>query len=135
VKAGDASGSRGVAITEPRLPTRMGDGSMVYMTRSQLRADIEEATALAARKAKVEPLTSDEVGHVLDIYASTASFTAVDIGEQVVLSCDGGGSKMTGTDLLDLSKASSAWARTSSSCGTSSTRTRRSRRSCPSSSR
>jgi len=93
--------ARGI-VSERRLPTRMGDGSLTYMTRSELRADIEEATALAARKAKVEPLTADETDHVLDIYASTASFTAVDIGDQVVLSCDGGGSKMTGTDILDL---------------------------------
>jgi dimethylamine---corrinoid protein Co-methyltransferase len=87
---------------EPRIPTRMGDGFMVELTRSELRADIEDATQLAARKAKVEPLTAAEQEHVLDIYASRAAFTAVDVGEQVVLSCDGGGSKMTGTDLLDL---------------------------------
>jgi len=87
---------------EPRNPTRMGDGSLTRMTRGELRADIEEATQLAARKAKVAPLTQDEQDHVLDIYASTAAFTAVDIGDQVVLSCDGGGSKMTGTDILDL---------------------------------
>ena len=72
-------------VTERHLPTRMGDGSMTCMTRSELRADIEEATALAARKAKVEPLAADEIDHVLDIYASAASFTAVDIGDQVVL--------------------------------------------------
>jgi len=95
-------GATGGPVSERRLPTRMGDGSLTRMTRSELRADIEEATALAARKAKVEPLTADEIDHVLDIYASAASFTAVDIGDQVVLSCDGGGSKMTGTDILDL---------------------------------
>ena len=87
---------------EAKIPTRMGDGFMVDMTRSELRADIEAATAEAARKAKCPPLTADELDHVLDIYASPAAFTAVDIGDQVVLSCDGGGSKMTGTDLQDL---------------------------------
>ena len=87
---------------EPRIPTRMGDGFLVELTRSELRADIEHATQEAARKAKAEPLTADEQEHLLDIYASRAAFTAVDIGGQVVLSCDGGGSKMTGTDLLDL---------------------------------
>ena len=96
---GTASGG---GVTERRIPTRMGDGSMAHMTRSELWADIEEATQLGARKAKAEPLTAEEIDHVLDIYASSASFTAVDIGEQVVLSCDGGGSKMTGTDILDL---------------------------------
>jgi len=95
----DASRGR---ISESRVPTRMGDGFMVEMTRSELRADIEEATQLAARKAKCPPLEADEQEHLLDIYASRASFTAVDVGEQVVLSCDGGGSKMTGTDLQDL---------------------------------
>ena len=80
----------------------MGDGFMVEMTRSELRADIEQATAQAAAKAKAPPLTADEQAHLLDIYASSAAFTAVDIGAQVVLSCDGGGSKMTGTDMQDL---------------------------------
>ena len=87
---------------ETRIPTRMGDGYMVEMTPSELRADIEAATEEAARKAGCAPLAQDELDHLLDIYASRAAFTAVDIGDQVVLSCDGGGSKMTGTDLLDL---------------------------------
>ena len=87
---------------EAKVPTRMGDGFMVELTRSELHADIEAATQEAARKAKVPPLGQDELDHLLDIYASRAAFTAVDIGDQVVLSCDGGGSKMTGTDLLDL---------------------------------
>jgi len=87
---------------EAKIPTRMGDGYMVELTRSELRADLEDATREAARKAKVPPLGPDELSHLLDIYASRAAFTAVDIGDQVVLSCDGGGSKMTGTDLQDL---------------------------------
>ena len=87
---------------EARIPTRMGDGFMVTATRSELRADIEAATEEAARKARVAPLAADEQEHLLDIYASPAAFSAVDIGDQVVLSCDGGGSKMTGTDLQDL---------------------------------
>jgi dimethylamine--corrinoid protein Co-methyltransferase len=87
---------------ETRVPTRMGDGFMVEMTRSELRADIEAATQEAARKAKTPPLAAAEQEHLLDIYASRAAFTAVDIGDQVVLSCDGGGSKMTGTDIQDL---------------------------------
>ena len=87
---------------EAKIPTRMGDGYMVELTRSELRADLEDATREAARKARVAPLGPDELGHLLDIYASRAAFTAVDIGDQVVLSCDGGGSKMTGTDLQDL---------------------------------
>jgi len=89
-------------MMETRVPTRMGDGFMVEMTRSELRADIEAATQEAARRSKAPPLTAAEQEHLLDIYASRVAFTAVDIGEQVVLSCDGGGSKMTGTDIQDL---------------------------------
>ena len=121
-------------LVEPKIPTRMGDGFMVEMTRSELRADIEAATAEAARKAKCPPLAADELGHLLDIYASPAAFTAVDIGDQVVLSCDGGGSKMTGTDLQDLLESEQRLGQDILELGTSSTATRRSRRSCCSSS-
>ena len=33
---------------EAKIPTRMGDGFMVEMTRSELRADLEDATREAA---------------------------------------------------------------------------------------
>ena len=89
-------------MTDAKIQTRMGDGSMTQMTRGELAADVSAATELAARRAKVPPLGQDELDHVADIYASSAAFTSVDVGEQVVLSCDGGGSKMTGTDILDL---------------------------------
>ena len=87
---------------EARIPTRMGDGFMVEMTRSELRADIEEATTEAAARPRCRrsPPTSRPTCSTSTRLA--AAFTAVDIGDQVVLSCDGGGSKMTGTDLQDL---------------------------------
>lgn len=85
-----------------RVATRMGDGSLTRMTRSELQRDIAAGTELAARRAKVDPLTPEEQDHLLDIYASSACFKAVDIGDQVVLSCDGGGSKMIGTAIQDL---------------------------------
>src|SRR5450756_1860923 len=74
---------------EPRIPTRMGDGSLVEMTRSEIKADLEAGTQLAAKKAKVPELAQDELDHLLDIYASAARFTAVDIGDEVILSNDG----------------------------------------------
>jgi dimethylamine---corrinoid protein Co-methyltransferase len=77
------------------FPTRMGDGSLAHVTRSGLQADIEEATALAARRAKVEPLQADELEYLLDIFASSARFTAVDIGDEVILSYDGTGTQQT----------------------------------------
>ena len=87
---------------EQRIPTRMGDGTMARLTRSELRADIEEGTALAAKRAKVPALEPDEIEHVLDIYASAARFTAVDLGEEAILSCDGTGMKTHATRQQDM---------------------------------
>ena len=87
---------------EPRIPTRMGDGSLVEMTRSEIKADLEDGTQLAARRAKVPTLTQDELEHLLEIYASPARFTAVDIGDEVVLSNDGTGTKHIGNRVQDL---------------------------------
>jgi dimethylamine---corrinoid protein Co-methyltransferase len=87
---------------EPRIPTRMGDGSLVEMTRSQIQADLEDGTRVSAKRAKVPELTQDELEHLLDIYASPARFTAVDIGAEVVMSNDGTGGKHIGSRVQDL---------------------------------
>jgi dimethylamine--corrinoid protein Co-methyltransferase len=97
--AGDAAE---VTRMEQMIPTRMGDGSLVEMARSEIRTDLEEGTQFAAKKAKVPELTQDELDHLLDIYASPARFTAVDIGDEVVLSNDGTGTKYTGSVGMDL---------------------------------
>ena len=65
------------------------------MTRSELRAEIEDGTAQAAKRAKVPPLEQDELDHLLDIFASRSRFTGVDIGDEVVLSYDGSGTPGT----------------------------------------
>lgn len=87
---------------EPKITTRMGDGSLTEMTRSELKADIEAGTQMAAKRAKVATLTQDELDHLLDIYASNARFTAVDIGEEVVMTNDGTGTKHIGNRVQDL---------------------------------
>jgi len=87
---------------ERRIPTRMGDGSIAWMTRSELRADIEDGVAQAVRRAKVPPLGEDEQLHILDIYASPARIVGVDLGSEVVLSCDGTGMKTHCTRTQDM---------------------------------
>jgi dimethylamine---corrinoid protein Co-methyltransferase len=74
---------------EHTIKTRMGDGSLVEMTRSEIRAELEAGVEAAVARAKVPPLADDELGHLLDIYASPSRFSAVDIGDEVVLSVDG----------------------------------------------
>ena len=87
---------------EPTIPTRMGDGSFAHLTRSEIRAELEAGMAAAVKRAKVPPLSDDELEHLLDIYASPARFTGVDIGDEVVLSCDGSGMKTHATRTQDL---------------------------------
>jgi dimethylamine--corrinoid protein Co-methyltransferase len=80
----------------------MGDGSIARMTRSQIRADVEDGVAQAVRRAKVEPLSDEEQAHLVDIYASPARFVGVDLGDEIVLSCDGTGMKTHATRTQDM---------------------------------
>ena len=72
------------------------------MTRSEIRRELEEGTEAAAKRAKVPPLDSAELDHLLDLYASSSRFTGVDVGEEVVLTYDGSGSKTVGSRMQDL---------------------------------
>lgn len=81
---------------EPSVVTRMGDGSAVRMTRDELRREIEDGVAAAVRRGGVPPLAEDAQAHLLDLFASPARFTAVDIGHEVVLTYDGTGSPQQG---------------------------------------
>jgi dimethylamine--corrinoid protein Co-methyltransferase len=80
----------------------MGDGSYVELTRSEIRADAQAGSQAAAARAKVPPLDETMLDHIVDIYASTARFTGVDVGTEVVLSYDGCGSQAIGTRINDL---------------------------------
>ncbi len=85
-----------------RIPTRMGDGSLVRMTRDKIEADVRAGAEAGAGRAKVEPLGEDELGHLVDIFASRARFSAVDLGDEVILTSDGVGSQDAGSRINDL---------------------------------
>ena len=82
--------------------TRLADGSLVRMTPAEIRADLEEATEAAAKKAKTDPLSPAELDELLEIFASNARFTGVDIGDELILSYDGTGNIDSGTRLDEL---------------------------------
>ena len=82
---------------QERLITRLGDGSAVAMTPAEIRADLEEGTQVAATRAKLPPLTAAELDHLADIFISPSRFSAVDIGDEVVLSFDGSGTPQQGS--------------------------------------
>ena len=87
---------------ETRVPTRMGDGAFVYLTRSEIRADLVAGSEAAAKRAKTPLLSDHEIDHLLDIYASPLRFIGVDVGDEIVLSCDGTGMKTHATRIQDL---------------------------------
>ncbi len=87
---------------EDRIPTRMGDGTITRLTKSEIRADVEDGVAQAVRRAKVPPLAADEIDHLVDIYASPAKTVGVDLGDEIVLSCDGSGMKTHATREQDM---------------------------------
>ena len=84
------------------IPTRMGDGSLVRMTRAEIEADVNAGVEAGTKRAKVEPLGDDEIAHLVDIFASRARFSAVDLGDEVILTSDGVGSQDTGSRITDL---------------------------------
>ena len=84
------------------IPTRMGDGSLVRLTRGQIEQEVRAGVEAAVKRAKVPALGDDEILHLVDIFASAARFSAVDIGDEVVLSYDGCGAHDLGTRLHDL---------------------------------
>lgn len=73
-----------------KILTRMGDGTLIESTEAELQRDLEEGTQDAAVKADVSPLSADELRHLLDIFATPAKFASVELGNEVVLSFDGG---------------------------------------------
>ena len=73
-----------------KILTRMGDGTLTEMSESELRRDLEAGTGDAADKAGVPQLIEDELDHLLGIFTTPAKFASVELGNEVVLSFDGG---------------------------------------------
>jgi dimethylamine--corrinoid protein Co-methyltransferase len=84
-----------------RIPTRLGDGSLVELTRAEIEADLIAGSEAAVKRAKVEPLTQDDVDHLVDIFTSPAKFSSVDYGDEVVLSFDGSGNADISSPVLE----------------------------------
>ncbi len=84
------------------IPTRMGDGSLILMSRAQIETDVHDGVEAAVKRAKVAPLDEGEMDHLADIFASRARFSAVDLGDEVILTSDGVGSQDAGSRINDL---------------------------------
>ena len=47
-----------------KIRTRLGDGSFIELTESELRQDLEDGTQDAATRAEIDTLAEDELGHL-----------------------------------------------------------------------
>ncbi len=70
--------------------TRMGDGTIMYMSAEEIRDDIEEGVKFAAKHAKIEPLTQSEKDHLFDIVTMPGNIVSVHPEKQVVSTTDCG---------------------------------------------
>ena len=73
--------------------TRMGDGFKVEMTEAEIRRDIEDAIQDAVKRAKISPLTEDEIGYLVELFKSPDNAVGVKRGNEVILSYDSGTTK------------------------------------------
>jgi dimethylamine--corrinoid protein Co-methyltransferase len=78
-------------MVEKKYFTRMGDGSIVYMTEMEIRKDIEIGIADAAKKGKIAPLTEADAEHLYQIITMPGNSVGVEHGRQVVSTSDDAG--------------------------------------------
>jgi len=81
-----------VGVAEYRM--RMGDGSRTWMTREQIRADVEDGVAAAVDCAEVPALTEEDISRIVEIMCEKGRTVSVEPGEEVILTQDGGELKL-----------------------------------------
>lgn len=75
--------------------TRMGDGSIVYMTAEEIMDDIRDGMADAVKRGKIDPLPEEDVEKLYDIVTMPGTIVGVEPGMQIVTSSDSGSDKIS----------------------------------------
>ncbi len=75
---------------EKKYFTRYGDGYSTYMTKDEIKKDVERGVEDAASRGKIDPLTEAEKSYIVDIITMPAKMASVEPGKEVVLSSDEG---------------------------------------------
>lgn len=73
-----------------KYKTRMGDGTLEYMTADEIREDIDAGVEFAAKKAKIDPLTKEEKDRIFEIITMKGNLVSVDVEKTVVSTTDCG---------------------------------------------
>jgi len=66
----------------------MGDGFLFEITEAELKQEFEEGAQDAAKRAKIPPLTQDELDRLFEIYSTPSRPTGVAMGKEVVFTYD-----------------------------------------------
>ena len=74
--------------------TRMGDGSAVWLSESDIRLDLEEGMLDAADRGKIPQLTEDEMRQLFEIITSPQKTVSVERGNEAVNTFDAGTLKL-----------------------------------------
>ena len=74
--------------------TRMGDGSGLYMTEEEIRADMQAGMDDAVMRGKIDPLSEEEFEKLYEIITMPGTVVGVEPGKQIVLTNDSGGYKI-----------------------------------------
>ncbi len=77
-----------------KYKTRMGDGSLVYLTEEEIIADIEEGVADGVSRGKVQPLSQEDKDKILEIVKQPGNMVGVEAEDAVVTTSDSGCIKM-----------------------------------------
>lgn len=70
--------------------SRMGDGSPIEMTESEIMADLVKGSEDAADCGKIPPLTEDEYKYLLELFCLPHKFVSVEPGKEIILTYDAG---------------------------------------------
>lgn len=89
---------------EKKFFTRMGDGSVVYMTEAEIRADMQEGMADAVKRGKIDPLPEEDFEYLYQIITMPGGVVGVEPGKEIVLTNDSGGYKINVKSQLPLPK-------------------------------
>ncbi len=74
--------------------TRMGDGSGLYMTEEEIRADMQAGIDDAVMRGKIDPLSEEDFEKLYEIITMPGTVVGVEPGKQIVLTNDSGGYKI-----------------------------------------
>lgn len=64
--------------------TRMGDGSPVYMTEEEIRADIQAGIDDAVLRGKIDPLSEEDAEKIFEIVTMRGNIVGVEPGMEIV---------------------------------------------------